>query len=169
MDNIILTGMPGSGKSTIGVLLAKAMGYQFLDVDLLIQEREGALLQEILDSRGTAAFLDAEEAAVRSLDCRRTVIAPGGSVIYGKEAMEHLKEISTVIYLKLTYEELESRLGNLVDRGVVLKEGMTLRDLYNERVPCYEKYADITIDETGQTAGETVDHLRRLIEKRFDS
>ncbi len=167
--NFTLIGMPASGKSTIGVLLAKRLGYSFVDVDIVIQEKEGRLLKEIIAQEGTEGFMAVENRINASLEAEHSVIAPGGSVIYGKEAMEHLKEISTVIYLKLTYEELESRLGNLVDRGVVLKEGMTLRDLYNERVPCYEKYADITIDETGQTAGETVDHLRRLIEKRFDS
>lgn len=102
-----------------------------------------------------------------SLDVDRSVIAPGGSVIYGKEAMEHLKEISTIVYLKLSYEDVKARLGNLVDRGVVLKDGMTLLDLYNERVPYYERYADITVDETGQTAGQTVDYLRKIMEQRL--
>jgi len=101
LDNIILTGMPGSGKSTIGVLLAKAIGYQFLDVDLLIQEREGALLQEILDGRGVDAFLDAEEAAVRSLDCRRTVIAPGGSAVCRERAARHLSQLGLIVYLNV--------------------------------------------------------------------
>ena len=96
------------------------------------------------------------------------MIAPGGSVIYGKEAMEHLKDISTVVYLKLSYEDVKERLGDLVDRGVVLKNGMSLLDLYNERVPYYEKYADITVDETGvESAGDTVDILRKMMEERF--
>ena len=139
-NNITLIGMPASGKSTIGVLLAKRLGYSFVDVDIVIQEQEKRLLKEIIE---------------------------GGSVIYGKEAMEHLKEIGLVVYLKLSYEDLKVRLGNLVDRGVVLKEGMTLLDLYNERVPYYEKYADITIDEEGRNAGMVVDELRRLIEERL--
>ena len=168
-DNITLIGMPGAGKSTIGIVLAKVLGYDFIDSDLLIQKEEGKLLWKIMQDAGNEGFTRIEDRVNSQIEARRSVIATGGSVVYCPTAMAHLREISTVIYLKLTYEELESRLGNLVDRGVVLKEGMTLRDLYNERVPCYEKYADITIDETGQTAGETVDHLRRLIEKRFDS
>ena len=122
MDNITLTGMPGSGKSTVGVLLAKGLGFRFLDTDLLIQEQEGCLLKDIIAREGAEGFSRIENQVNAQVQARCTVIAPGGSVIYGKEAMEHLKEISTVIYLKLTYEELESRLGNLVDRGVVLKE-----------------------------------------------
>ena len=151
-NNITLIGMPASGKSTIGVLLAKRLGYSFVDVDIVIQEQEKRLLKEIIEDEGLDGFLE---------------VAPGGSVIYGKEAMEHLKEIGLVVYLKLSYEDLKMRLGNLVDRGVVLKEGMTLLDLYNERVPYYEKYADITIDEEGRNAGMVVDELRRLIEERL--
>ena len=126
MDNVTLIGMPGSGKSTVGVLLAKLLGHQFLDVDLLIQEREGALLQEILDSRGTAAFLDAEEAAVLSLDCRRTVIAPGGSAVCREGAALHLKNLST--------------------RGIAMEPGQTLADVMAFRDPLYRKYADLIID-----------------------
>lgn len=167
-DNITLIGMPASGKSTVGVLLAKRLGYSFVDVDIVIQEREHRLLKEIIAEEGLAGFIDVENRVNASLDVRRSVIAPGGSVIYGKEAMEHLKEIGTVVYLKLSYEEVESRLGNLTDRGVALKDGMTLCDLYNERVPLYEKYADITIDETGLDAGRTVDKLRQMMEDLYD-
>ena len=159
--------MPASGKSTVGVLLAKRLGYSFVDVDIVIQEREKRLLKEIIAQEGTDGFMAVENRVNASLEVDHSVIAPGGSVIYGREAMEHLKEISTIVYLKLNYEDVERRLGNLVDRGVVLKDGMTLLDLYNERVPYYEKYADITVDETGQTAGETVDYLRRMIEERL--
>lgn len=165
--NITLVGMPASGKSTVGVLLAKRLGFSFVDVDIVIQEREKRLLKEIIAQEGLDGFLDVENRVNASLDVDRSVIAPGGSVIYGKEAMEHLREISTIVYLKLSYEDVKKRLGNLVDRGVVLKDGMTLLDLYNERVPYYERYADITVDETGQTVGETVDYLRDLIEKRL--
>lgn len=164
--NFTLIGMPASGKSTVGVLLAKRLGYSFVDVDIMIQEKEKRLLKEIIAQEGTDGFMEVENRINASLDVDHSVIAPGGSVIYGKEAMEHLKEISTIVYLKLSYKDVERRLGNLVDRGVVLKDGMTLLDLYNERVPYYEKYADITVDETGQTAGETVDYLRKLIEGR---
>lgn len=165
--NFTLIGMPASGKSTVGVLLAKRLGYSFVDVDIVIQEKEKRLLKEIIAQEGTEGFMAVENRINASLEADHSVIAPGGSVIYGKEAMEHLKEISTIVYLKLSYQDVEKRLGNLVDRGVVLKDGMTLLDLYNERVPYYEKYADITVDETGQTAGETVDYLRGLIEERL--
>lgn len=167
LNNITLIGMPASGKSTVGVLLAKRLGYSFVDVDIVIQEQEGRLLKDIIAKEGQEGFLDVENRINAGLNVRHSVIAPGGSVIYGKEAMEHLKEISTVVYLKLSYESVEERLGNLVDRGVVLKDGMTLRDLYEERVPYYEKYADITIDENGLDAGKTVDRLRSIMEERF--
>ena len=165
--NYTLIGMPASGKSTVGVLLAKRLGFSFVDVDIVIQEREKRLLKEIIAQEGIDGFMAVENRINASLDADRSVIAPGGSVIYGKEAMEHLRGISTIVYLKLSYEDVKKRLGNLVDRGVVLKDGMTLLDLYNERVPYYERYADITVDETGQTVGETVDYLRDLIEKRL--
>lgn len=166
-SNITLIGMPASGKSTVGVLLAKRLGYSFVDVDLVIQEQEGRLLKEIIEQEGTEGFLKVENRVNRELDVRRSIIAPGGSVIYGTHAMEHLKEISTVVYLKLSYEEVENRLEDLKDRGVALKDGMTLRDLYEERVPLYEKYADITVDESGKTPGRTVDELRAVMEARI--
>ena len=159
--NITMIGMPSSGKSTIGVLLAKRLGFSFVDVDIVIQEKEGRLLKEIIAQ-------EVEERINAELDVALSVIAPGGSVIYGEKAMEHLKEISEVVYLKMSYEEMEKRIGNVVDRGVALKPGFTLRDLYNERVPYYEKYADITIDEEGKTPGDTVDALRDIIEGMMD-
>ena len=152
-----MTGMPASGKSTLGVLLAKFMGYSFLDVDLVIQEKTGKLLKEIIAERGNEGFLKLEEEINAGLQVEKTIISPGGSVIYGEKAMEHFKEIGTVVYLKLAYEDLEKRLGNLQERGVVLREGMTLLDLYNERVPYYERYADVVIDETGKDF-EQVEH-----------
>lgn len=164
-QNITLIGMPASGKSTIGVLLAKRLGYSFVDVDIVIQEKTGRLLKEIIAEEGMDGFLKVEDQINSELDVKRSVIAPGGSVIYGEKAMEHLKEISTVVYLKLSYRAVKLRLGDLVDRGVALKEGMTLRGLYNERVPLYEKYADITVDEAGKTPGQIVDELRSIIER----
>ena len=155
LDNITLVGMPASGKSTVGVLLAKRLGYSFVDVDIVIQEKEGRLLQEIIAEEGLNGFMEVENRVNAGLSVHKSIIAPGGSVIYGKEAMEHLKEISTVVYLKLSYEAVEARLG--------LKDGMTLRDLYAERVPYYERYADITVDETGLDAGQTVDKLREML------
>ncbi|MGL5435935.1 MAG: shikimate kinase [Lachnospiraceae bacterium] len=166
-SNITLIGMPASGKSTVGVLLAKRLGYSFVDVDLVIQEKEGRLLKEIIEAEGTKGFLQIEDRINAELDVRHSVIAPGGSVIYGETAMQHLKEISTVVYLKLSYEEIEERLGDLKDRGVALKDDMTLKELYDERVPLYETYADITIDENGRTAGQTVDELRSVMEARI--
>ncbi len=164
-SNITLIGMPGSGKSTVGVILAKRIGYSFVDVDLLIQEQKGCLLKDIIKQDGLKGFLQVENEVNASLHVKRSVIAPGGSVIYGKEAMEHLKENSIVVYLKLDYSALKSRLGNLKDRGVALKKGMTLKDLYKERAPLYEKYADITIDEKKLNAGQVVDRLRKKVEK----
>lgn len=166
-SNITLIGMPASGKSTVGVLLAKRLGYSFVDVDIVIQEKTGKLLKEIIAETGTEGFLQVEDRVNRELDVTRSVIAPGGSVIYGESAMQHLKEISTVVYLKLSYQDVKRRLGDLTDRGVALKDGMTLRDLYQERVPLYEKYADITVDETGKTPGQTVDELRAIMEERI--
>ncbi len=166
--NITMIGMPSSGKSTIGVLLAKRLGFSFVDVDIVIQEKEGRLLKEIIADEGMDGFLAVENRINAGLEARLSVIAPGGSVIYGEEAMRHLKEISEIVYLKMSYEEMEKRIGNVVDRGVALKPGFTLRDLYNERVPYYERYADIVIDEAGQTPGETVDALRDIIEGMMD-
>ena len=157
--NITMIGMPSSGKSTVGVLLAKRLGFSFIDVDIVIQEKEGRLLKEIIADEGMDGFLEVENRINAGLEAKMSVIAPGGSVIYGEEAMAHLKEISEIVYL---------RIGNVVDRGVALKPGFTLRDLYNERVPYYEKYADIVIDEEGKNAGETVDELRNIIEGMMD-
>lgn len=165
-SNIVMIGMPASGKSTIGVLLAKRLGYSFVDVDLVIQEQQGKLLKEIIAERGLKGFMQVEEETNAGLEVKKSIIAPGGSVIYGERAMEHLREIGTVVYLKIGYEDLEARLGNLTDRGVVLKDGMTLRELYEERVPYYERYADVTLDETGKEFGEIVDELRSYFENR---
>jgi len=156
MGNIVLIGMPGSGKSTVGVVLAKVLGYKFIDSDLLIQEREGRLLHEIMEQDGIDRFIQIENDVNAHIEAERSIIATGGSVVYGKEAMEHLREIGTVIYLKLEYGHLTKRLGNLKDRGVVLRAGQTLRELYQERVPLYEKYAHITIQEDDLSIEETV-------------
>lgn len=165
-NNITLIGMPAAGKSTVGVLLAKRLGYSFVDVDIIIQEKEGKLLKEIIEERGMDGFMKVENRINAEVSVKRSVIAPGGSVIYGKEAMENLKSQGLVVYLKISFEELLKRLGDVVDRGVVLKEGMTLRDLYEERIVYFEKYADITIDEEGKDLGEVVDELREIMEKR---
>lgn len=165
MDNIVLIGMPGVGKSTIGVILAKELGYQFVDADLLIQEREHKLLKEIIAEQGVEGFIEVENQVNASIQAHHTVIATGGSVVYGKEAMEHLKKISTVIYLKLSYESLQKRLGNLKNRGVVLRKDQTLKHLYDERVPLYEKYADFVIDEENRDIEGTLQIIIREIEE----
>ncbi len=165
-SNITLIGMPACGKSTVGVLLAKRLGYSFIDVDIVIQEQTGKLLREIIADAGTAGFLETENQINAQLIAQRAVIAPGGSVVYGEAAMTHLREISTVVYLKLSFEEVEKRLGDLTNRGVAFGEGMTLREIYEERIPLYEKYADITIEEDKKSPGQVVDELRHLFEKR---
>lgn len=145
MKNIILVGMPSAGKSTIGIILAKVLGYQFLDSDLLIQEQEKALLKDIIDKRGIDGFLAIENQINSEIDTVNTVIATGGSVIYGKEAMEHLRENGIIVYIKLSLETITERLGNMKQRGVVLRAGQDLKMLYEERCPLYEKYAHITV------------------------
>ena len=164
-DNIILIGMPGVGKSTIGVVLAKVLGYQFVDADLLIQEAEGKLLSELIEENGTDGFIEIENRVNSQIQTHRSVIATGGSVVYGKEAMEHLKSIGTVVYLKQNLRVLQRRLRNLKGRGVVLKEGQTLVDLYKERTVLYEKYADITVDQYKQSIEQTLKAVRKALEE----
>ena len=147
--NIILIGMAGCGKSTLGVLLAKALGYGFLDADLVIQKREGKLLQEIINENGLDYFKKAEEAALLSLDTENTVIATGGSAVYYEDAMEHLKKIGKCVWLYLPFPTIERRIKNIKTRGIAIAPGQTLLDVYNEREPLYKKYADITVDCKG--------------------
>ena len=157
MNNIILIGMPASGKSTAGVLLAKAVGYGFIDTDLLIQNEERALLCDIISREGTEGFLRVEERVNASLWAERCVIATGGSVVYSERAMAHLKSMGTVVYLRLGLASVEARLKNLFRRGVVMRRaGETVADLYAERVPLYEKYADVTVDCDGLDVESTV-------------
>lgn len=145
-NNIVLIGMPGAGKSTVGVVLAKVVGHKFVDSDLVIQENTGKLLHELITEHGLEGFLEIENQTNAELNTTKSIIATGGSVIYGKEAMEHLKRIGLVVYLKLSLESIAERLGDLQQRGVALKEGWGLKELYEERVPLYEKYADLIID-----------------------
>lgn len=146
MSNIVLIGMPGSGKSTVGVVLAKILGFHFVDSDLLLQEKTGKLLHELIAEKGSEGFWRAEEEANLSIEGKCRVISTGGSAIYGERAMTHFRETGMVIYLKLGLDSLTVRLGDLHKRGVTLREGQTLADLYAERTPYYEKYADVTID-----------------------
>lgn len=165
MKNIVLIGMPGAGKSTVGVVLAKRMGMSFMDSDLVIQEQEGKTLHEIIDEKGTEGFLEVEDRVNASINPKNTIIATGGSVIYGKKAMEHLNEIGTVCYLKLSYESIDDRLGDLTQRGVALKDGQTLMDLYQERTPLYEKYANLVIDCENKNIREVVSEIAHIMGK----
>jgi len=152
--NIVLIGMPASGKSTIGVILAKVIGYNFLDTDILIQEKENRKLCEIIEKEGIDGFLDIENKTLASVDVKESVIATGGSAVYGTEAMDNLKKISTVIYLKVPYDILLDRLNDIKQRGVVIRKGQTFKDLYDERCKLYERYADIVIDEKNNNVEE---------------
>ena len=152
--NIILIGMPGVGKSTVGVVLAKVMGYQFIDADL-----------EIIAEVGPEGFLKVENRINSGIEAEHAIIATGGSVVYGAEAMEHLGRIGTVVYLKLPYRELERRLSDIKGRGVVLRDGQTLHDLYEERVPLYEKYADVIVDEHHLNVEQTIEKIMELKER----
>ena len=164
-ENIVLIGMPGVGKSTVGVILAKVLGYQFIDADLVIQKRENRLLHEIISEEGLDGFLKAEENAnvYIAQNEEKSIVATGGSVVYCEKAMQELKKTGRVIYLELEYDQLKKRLGNLKGRGVVLKDGQDLRGLYEERIPLYEKYADLTVNEKNldveQTLQKIVDRL----------
>ena len=160
-DNIVLIGMPASGKSTAGVILAKVLGKKFIDTDLVIQEREKALLADIIKDKGVAGFMKIEEEAILSVDVNNTVIATGGSAVYGEKAMEHLKENGTVVYLKVEKEELFTRLKNIKERGVILKHGENVEKMYDNRSVLYEKYADIIIEERNCTIEETIEKIKK--------
>jgi len=164
VENIIMIGMPGCGKSTIGVVLAKVLGMGFMDSDLVIQSREGKLLHDIIKEQGMEKFLEIEDKINSEIVCDRVVISTGGSVVYGKNAMEHLKKIGMVVYIKLPYEDIKGRLGNLENRGVAIKDGYSLKDLYDERTPLYEQYADITAETHGLTIEQSVKLIEGLLE-----
>lgn len=162
MKNITLIGMPGAGKSTIGVILAKSLLCGFTDTDLIIQNRTSKSLCQLIEEEGREGFLQLENDIICQAQFNNCVIATGGSAVYGEEAMAKLKAESTVIFLEVNVSELENRLSNIKTRGVAMKKGTTIKDLYNERLPLYRKYADFTLDCTGLTAEECVD---RIVEK----
>lgn len=162
-SNIVLIGMPGVGKSSVGVVLAKVLGYEFVDSDLVIQRIEKRLLKDIIAEEGHDGFIGIENRINAAITADRTVIATGGSVVYGSEAMSHLADIGTVVYLCASYDTIRARLSNLVGRGVAMSEGQTLLDLYNERIPLYEKYGDVTIELDGLTIEETVGRIMEAI------
>lgn len=165
MSNIVLIGMPGAGKSTVGVVLAKVLGYQFIDSDLIIQEKEKRLLKDIIAEEGLEGFIEIEDKINSEIEADKSVIATGGSVIYGAKAMEHLCNIGTVIYIKLSYQTLDDRLGNIKQRGVVLKKGQNLMGLYEERCPLYEQYAHIIIDAEDMDVERVVEKIISLVNK----
>ena len=168
MKNITLIGMPGAGKSTIGVILAKSLLCDFTDTDLIIQKKTGKSLCQLLDEKGTEGFLQLENDIIFEESFFNSVIATGGSAVYGEEAMAKLKAESTVIFLDVAVTELEKRLSNIKTRGVAMKKGTTIEGLYNERLPYYQKYADITLDCTGLTAEDCVDRIVCEIKNKIE-
>ncbi len=163
-ENVILIGMPGSGKSTCGVIAAKVLLKNFFDTDLLLQGLERSRLQDLIDTKGTDYFYEAEEKAILSLNIEATVIATGGSVIYSDKAMQHLRTLGKVIYLHTEYETMLGRINDLTTRGIVVKQGSTLRDMYDERLPLYQKYADAVVVCDGNTVEDTVAEIVRIVE-----
>lgn len=162
--SIILIGMPSCGKSTLGVLLAKRLGYRFIDSDLLIQESEGKLLHQIIADVGNEGFIAIENKVNQTIWDEKAVIATGGSVIYGEEAMAHLKALGKVVYLNVPYEEMCRRLGDFSHRGVIIREGSTLEDMYAERAPLYEKYADVTVDVCNAALSDSLNKICEAVE-----
>ena len=163
MKNIILIGMPACGKSSVGVILAKTAAMSFVDTDLLLQEKEGRKLQYIIDNQGLDEFLKIEERILSSVNAENAVISTGGSAVYSERAMAHLKSVGTVVYLKLSLSEIDRRLKNIKTRGIAMGPGETLADLYDYRVPLYERYADITIDAEGLTIEETIAEILKRV------
>lgn len=164
-NNLIFIGMPAVGKSTVGVVVAKRLGMRFVDTDLLIQSQEKRLLKDIIADVGEEGFLKIENQVNRNIKAVNTVISPGGSIVYCEEAMLHFKEIGTVVYLKASYQTIRRRIRSLTRRGVVLREGQTFRELYDERTPLFEKYADITVCEDGFRIEQTIENVLREVGK----
>ena len=159
MSNIVLIGMPGCGKSTVGVILAKTLGIGFVDTDLIIQQRENRLLQNIIDTDGIDYFLECESNAIQSIECENSVIATGGSAVYREDAIEHLKKNGKIIYLDVPLDEIKKRLNNINTRGIASKKNKSIEDIYNERVALYNKYADIIIKTYGDSVEQTVEKI----------
>lgn len=168
-DNIVLIGMPGAGKSTVGVVLAKALAWDFIDSDLLIQKHAGKKLTDIIAESGISKFIELEGEINSQIVGKNQVIATGGSVVYSSKAMEALSAIGTVIYLKLNYRDIRNRLGNFKDRGIVLNKEQTLFDLYKERTPLYEKYADLVVKiHSNASIHKNVDIIVEALQNHID-
>lgn len=163
MKNIVLIGMPASGKSTVGVILAKTLGIGFCDADLVIQQREKRLLQDIIDRDGIERFLDAECAAILSLDCESCVIATGGSAVFRVEAMQKLRQNGVIVFLDVSVETVKCRLNNIKTRGVAAQRGQSISEIYEERLPFYKKYADITVALDGKSPEEAVESILQAL------
>lgn len=163
MNNIILIGMPGCGKSTLGVILAKTLGYDFTDTDLIIQKNEGRKLYEIINEDGLDFFIDCEKRAVCTLFGDDTVIATGGSVVLNEGTMRYLKAMGTVVYIKLPCDVIEKRINNISTRGIVMSKNESIRDIYRERTPLYESYADITVEPENDNVEKTIEKLINII------
>lgn len=159
MENIILIGMPASGKSTVGRRLAKKLNMDFVDTDNLIEENEGMRLQEIIDNKGNQYFWEVEEKILCSLDCRDTVIATGGSAVLFPQAIEHMKKMGSIVYLEQSIDRLKKRLYNLDSRGVTLDEGESIESLYNYRVPLYKKYSDATVEVANKSVDDVASEI----------
>ena len=164
--NIVLIGMPGAGKSTVGVLIAKTLGMSFVDTDLIIQEKEGRLLQDIIDRDGVEKFLGVEEEVILQFDKENCVVATGGSVIYRNDSIKHLKKNGKLIYLKLRYDEIEQRINNMSSRGIAIGKGQKLIDLFNERVVSYERYADLIVNCSDSTIEDVVLKITNLVREK---
>ena len=165
LDNITLIGMPGSGKSTVGVLLAKRIGYKFIDTDLLIQEKEGKRLFEIMREQGNDYFLETENEVNASIETKRTVIATGGSAVFGEKAMEHLKSISKMVYIRVPCEVLKERISDYSTRGILMRRGQSFEDIFAERTPLYEKYADVIVDTSSDGVFENCLKIEKALER----
>lgn len=166
VKNIVLIGMPGAGKSTVGVLLAKSLLMDFTDTDLIIQRKTKKALSDIINESGTAYFIKTEEQIILGENFSNTVIATGGSAVYGERAMKKLKENGICVYLKVAPSELIKRLGDITTRGIAMEKGKSILSLYEERAPLYEKYADITFESTGKAPEECVKNIFSLLENR---
>lgn len=164
MKNIIFIGMPAAGKSTVGVIVAKRLGYRFIDTDILIQEQEKKLLKEIIAEKGIEGFLEVEDRVNAGVEAEHSVIAPGGSVVYCENAMKHYKEIGLIVYLQISFDIINRRIRNAKNRGVVLKDRQTFKDLYEERTALFERYADVIVCEDGLSLEETVDKVMEVLQ-----